>query len=76
MEPEFRMDIEASDLIVGLVMAALGLVGLFLASGANDNEMYVFGLALAGWAVVFVFGLMHRHFDRIDAARTRGGRHV
>jgi hypothetical protein len=73
------MDIEASDLIVGLLMAALGLVGLFLASGAHDDEIYVFGLSMAGWAVLFVFGLMRRHFDRADAARVavraRGGRH-
>ena len=34
------MDIEASDLIVGLLMTAMGLVGLFLASGAHDDEMY------------------------------------
>jgi len=73
------MDIEASDLVVGLLMAALGLVGLLLASGAHDDEMYVFGLSMACWAVLFVFGLMRRHFDRADAtrvaARARGGRH-
>jgi hypothetical protein len=73
------MDIEASDLIVGLLMTALGLIGLILASGAHDDEMYVFGLSMAAWAVVFVFGLMRRHFDRADAAhatlRARGGRH-
>jgi hypothetical protein len=72
------MDIEASDLIVGLLMAALGLIGLFLASGARDIEMSVFGLALAGWSVVFVFGLIRRHFDRTDAARAvvkHGGGH-
>ena len=38
------MDIEPSDLIVGLLMAALGLTGLILASGAMDDGMYVFGL--------------------------------
>ena len=63
------MDIEASDLIIFLLMTALGLTGLFLASGAHDDEMYVFGLSLAGWAVAFDFGLLRRHFDRIDAAR-------
>lgn len=73
------MDIEASDLIVGLLMAALGLVGLFLASGAHDDEIYVFGLSLAGWAVLFLFGLIRRHYDKADAARVavhaRGDRH-
>lgn len=73
------MDIEASDLIVGLLVAAFGLIGLFLSSGAHDIEMYVFGLSLAGWALAFTFGLIRRHFDRADAARVavpvRGVRH-
>jgi hypothetical protein len=73
------MDIEASDLIVGLLMAAMGLIGLLLASGAHDDGMYVFGLSMAGWAVLFVFGLMRRHFNKADAARvaarTHGGHH-
>jgi hypothetical protein len=63
------MEIEASDLCTGLLTAVLGLIGLLLASGAHDNEMYVFGLSLAGFATVFVFGLMRRHYDRADAAR-------
>ena len=61
------MDIEPSDLIVGLLMTVLGLTGLILASGAMDDEMYVFGLSLFGFAVVFDFGLMRRHFDRLEA---------
>ena len=58
------MDIEPSDLIVGLLMAAFGLIGLILASGAMDDEMYVFGLSLFGFACVFDFGLLRRHFDQ------------
>ena len=63
------MDIEASDLIVGLLMAAFGLVGLILASGAMDDEMYVFGLSLFGFAWLFEFGLIRRHFDKLEANR-------
>jgi hypothetical protein len=63
------MDIEPSDLIVGLLMAALGLIGLILASGAMDDGMYVFGLSLFGFACVFVLGLLRRHFDRLEAKR-------
>ena len=37
------MEIESGDLVVGLMMAGFGLIGLFLAAGAHDNEMYVFG---------------------------------
>lgn len=68
------MDVEPSDLIVGLIMAALGLVGLILASGAQDDEMYVFGLSLAGFAMVFLFGQIRRHFDRA-ATRANGAPH-
>ena len=53
------MDIEPSDLIVGLLMAALGLIGLILASG----------LSLFGFACVFEFGLLRRHFDKRETNR-------
>lgn len=62
------MDIEPSDLIVGLMVAALGLIGLWLIARAWDDEMYLFGLVLAGFATVFDFGLLRRHYDRRDAA--------
>ncbi len=61
------MDSNASDLIVGLMMAVFGLVGLFLVAGAADAEMYIFGLGLCVFAVVFDFGLIKRHFDLRDA---------
>ncbi len=63
---------QTSDLVVGLLVLILGLVGLVMASGALDDAMYVFGLSLAGFAVVFDLGLVKRHFDRIDAAKERG----
>lgn len=70
------MDIDPSDLIVGLLMAVLGVIGLFLASGALDDEMYVFGLSLAGFAAVFELGLIRYHFDRLEAVRARAADHV
>ncbi len=66
---------QTSDLVVGLLVLILGLVGLVMASGALDDAMYVFGLSLAGFAVVFDIGLVKRHFDRQDALR-QGGGHV
>ena len=68
------MDVEPSDLIVGLLMTVFGVTGLFLASGAFDNEMYVFGLSLAALAVLFDIGLIRRHFDRVETARKAAGR--
>lgn len=58
-----------SDVIVGALMAVLGLVGLFMAAGALDNEIYIFGLSLAGFAFVFLLGLVRAHYDRLAAAR-------
>jgi hypothetical protein len=74
--PELQMDIEISDLIVGLLMSVFGLLGLILAAGATDDEMYIFGLSLAGFAVVFVVGLIRRHYDKQDARRHRGTDYV
>ena len=69
------MDLEPSDVVVGLMVAALGLLGLLLVARAWDAEMYLFGLALAGFAILFDFGLLRRHYDRRDAALAarRGG---
>jgi hypothetical protein len=63
-----RVESNGSDLVVGLMMAVFGLIGLFLVAGAMDIEMYVFGVALSQFAIVFDFGLIKRHFDRRDAA--------
>ena len=64
-----------SSVVVGMLVLVLGLVGLVLASGALDGEIFLFGLSLAGFAAVFELGLIKRHFDRIDAARHAGGHH-
>jgi hypothetical protein len=47
--------------LIGTIMTLLGLLGLFLAAGAGDDEMYVFGFSLAGFACMFVIGLVRRH---------------
>ena len=53
-----------SDVVVGVLVAVLGLIGLVMASGAVDDEIYVFGLSLAGFAAVFLFGLIRAFYDR------------
>jgi len=63
------MDSEPGDFVVGALMAVFGLIGLFLAARAADDEMYVFGLGLVVFAGVFILGLIKRHYDRLDAAR-------
>lgn len=58
------MDSEPSDWIVGVMMVVFGLIGLFMASRAQDDAIYLFGLSLAGFAAAFVLGLIRVHFER------------
>ncbi len=60
---------ETSEILTGGLVTVLGLIGLLLASGALDDEMYLFGFSLAGFALAFDFMLIGRHHDRVDAAR-------
>ena len=61
------MQVEPGDIGVGLMMTSFGFAGLFLAAGARDDAMYVFGLSLVAFAFVFVLGLVKRHYDRAAA---------
>jgi len=72
------MDIEVSDVIVGILMIVFGVLGLFIAAGAMDIEMYVFGLGLFILAVCFVFGQVRRVSGarRAAHAEARGPTHV
>ena len=65
----------ASAWIVGIMMTAFGLLGLVLAAGARDDEMSIFGWSLSGFAAVFIAGLVRAHYDAVDAAKARAGRH-
>jgi hypothetical protein len=66
---EVQMDSVFGSLLVGLMVAGFGVIGLFLVAGAADSEMFVFGLGLAVFAIAFDFSLVKRHFDKKDAAR-------
>ena len=71
------MSIDASEIIVGVMMAVFGLIGLVLGARAVDNEMYVFGLSLFIFACLFGIGLIRVHYNRQEAARAAiraGGR--
>lgn len=41
--------------IVGFIVAAFGLLGLFVAARASDSAMYAMGLLVFGFAVLFNF---------------------
>lgn len=56
----------------GGLVAILGVIGLFLAAGAVDRGIYVFGLAVAAFAVFYVFALIKQGFDAFERdARAR-----
>ena len=57
-----------SSLIVGTMVTAFGVIGLFLVAHAADSEMMVFGVSLAGFAIAFNFNLIRRHYNRVDRA--------
>ena len=52
--------------IVGGLISLAGLIGLFLAANAKDNGIYLFGLVLAVFAVLYVFGAIKKAFDSIE----------
>ncbi len=66
---------DLSSLVVGALVTLLGLVGLVMAAHALDDEILLFGLTLAAFAVFFDIGLIRRYYDRADHARAalRGG---
>ena len=51
----------------GLAILAL-VLGPVMARGARDDEIYVFGLSLFGFAALFLFSELKGHFDIADAA--------
>ena len=54
--------------LVGILVAALGLIGLFLASRALDQGVALFGVLLFLFAVLFEFGLIRRVYDEREKA--------
>lgn len=56
--------------IFGGVFVLVAILGLALASAAKDTVMYVVGLLVFGFAVLFVFGLMKRSFDEKEKTGT------
>lgn len=50
--------------VLGGVMALLALLGLGLASRAEDDVLYGTGLGLFVFGVLFIFFLIHRNVGR------------
>ena len=57
------------------VVGVIGIFGLFVAANAHDRGIYVFGLGLAAFAIIYVFAQMKHGFDtnaRAHSAATPG----
>ena len=52
-----------SSWIIGAMVTALGVLGLFLSAHADDAIMHATGLLIAGFSVLFVFALVGGHAD-------------
>ncbi|MFM9843336.1 MAG: hypothetical protein ACKVOI_10255 [Dongiaceae bacterium] len=53
--------------IVGGFVSLLGVIGLFLAANAKDNGIYLFGFAIAAFAILYVFAAIKQSYDRRPA---------
>jgi hypothetical protein len=69
VEPTPRRRREIGDYITYVLVALLGLLGPYLAHGARDNEIYIFGLSLFAFAAAFLFIDIKRHYDLADHAK-------
>jgi hypothetical protein len=50
--------------VVGGVVGALALLGLFVAAAAQDGAFYLTGLGLFVFCVLFIFVMIHRQVGR------------
>ena len=66
-----------SEIIVGTMMLLFAAIGLIETFNAVDNEMFVFGVSLFGFALVFIIGLIKGRLGNRKAARksAEGSRH-
>jgi len=59
-------------IICGLV-GLVGVLGLFLASGAVDGGFYFFGLLLFAFAILFIFANVKNAFDEAEMTEMADG---
>ena len=55
--------------VVLAITCGLGVIGLLIAASQGEGATYGIGLAMFAAAIVYVFVVLKRHFDRIDQAR-------
>ncbi len=55
---------DIGSVIMSIFAGLLGLLGLFVASRAVDTGFYLFGLALALFAVIYIFTMIKLAYGR------------
>jgi uncharacterized membrane protein (DUF4010 family) len=55
-----------SNWIMGILSGLAGLVGLFMAAAARDTGIFVFGMALMLFAVLFCWLMIKTAFDEAE----------
>ena len=56
------------NVILGAAMGSLGLLGLIVASRAQDDGIYVTGMIVFLFGVFFVFAMIKRNYDQAESA--------
>jgi hypothetical protein len=54
--------------ILGIFAGLCALLGLFMASGAHDTGIFVFGLGLFGASVLFAWWMIKTAYDEAEAS--------
>lgn len=60
------MTSEGRSWVLGGLVGFLGLVGLFLASGAGTGGLYFGGLCLFGLSILLIGYLVKRRYDEVE----------
>lgn len=53
--------------ILGGIVTLTALYALVVASHAHSQGVYIAGVLYAGFAVLFIMGLIRRSYDKLDA---------
>jgi hypothetical protein len=54
--------------IMGIMSVLFALIGLFLAAGAHDTGIFIFGLGLFGSGVLFAWWMIKTAYDEEEAS--------
>ncbi len=52
--------------LIAILVTIFACLGIMLAAFAEDGGMYLFGLSLAAFGILFGFFLMKKHFDAAE----------